>query len=143
MIREGRDPERVWAFVHGMEASYPRLIAWREEIRAIGKAGLILDNGWGRRMMAEPARAYTVAPALMGQGGARDIMCECLLRLPPELWQFLRVMVHDEIVLAVPAWAAEEIGHILMEAMTWVWRDVPILCDLSKPGASWGAISDK
>jgi DNA polymerase-1 len=149
MIREGMDPERVWRFVQGMEARFPVLIGWREEIRAMGKAGMVLDNGFGRRMMAEPARAYTVAPALMGQGGARDIMCECLLRLPRELWRYLRVMVHDEIVLSVPARDAEEIGRIVQAAMTWHWVPpgkqvpVPILCDLSKPGASWGAISDK
>jgi hypothetical protein len=143
MIRNGLDPEKVYGFVNGMEARFPALIAWREVIREMGKAGQVLDNGFGRRMMADPARAYTVAPALMGQGGARDIMCESLLRLPRELWPFLRVMVHDEIVLSVPAWAAEEIGHIISGAMTWVWRDVPILCDLSKPGRSWGSVSDK
>jgi DNA polymerase I-like protein with 3'-5' exonuclease and polymerase domains len=141
MIREGLDPEKVYAFANGMEARFPGLISWREIIREMGRAGQILDNGFGRRMMAEPSRAYTVAPALMGQGGARDIMCECLLRLPRELWPFLRVMVHDEIVLSVPRWAAEEIGHILREAMTWTWKGVPIMCDLSKPGRSWGEVS--
>jgi DNA polymerase-1 len=143
MIRNGLDPEKVYQFVNGMEARFPGLMAWREVIREMGKAGQILDNGFGRRMMCEPSRYYTVAPALMGQGGARDIMCESLLRLPRELWPFLRVMVHDEIVLSVPRWAAEEIGHILIDAMTWFWRGVPILCDLSKPGRSWGAVSAK
>lgn len=143
MIRNGMDPEKVYGFVNGMEARFPGLIAWREVIREMGKAGQVLDNGFGRRMMAEPSRAYTVAPALMGQGGARDIMCESLLRLPRELHTFLRVMVHDEIVLSVPRWAATEIGHILVDAMTWTWRDVPVLCDLSEPGRSWGAVSAK
>jgi DNA polymerase-1 len=143
MIRDGMDPEKVYGFVNGMEARFPGLLAWREIIREMGKAGQILDNGFGRRMRCEPSRAYTVAPALMGQGGARDIMCESLLRLPRELWPFLRVMVHDEIVLSVPRWAAEEIGHILKEAMTWNWLGVPILCDLSKPGRSWGDVSAK
>jgi DNA polymerase-1 len=149
MIRNGLDPEKVYQFVNGMEARFPGLIAWREVIRETGKAGMILDNGFGRRMRCDPSRAYTVAPALMGQGGARDIMCESLLRLPRELWPFLRVMVHDEIVLSVPRWAAEEIGHILKEAMTWTWTPpgaamgVPILCDLSKPGKSWGEVSAK
>jgi DNA polymerase I-like protein with 3'-5' exonuclease and polymerase domains len=100
-------------------------------------------------MRCEPSRAYTVAPALMGQGGARDIMCESLLHLPPELHPFLRVMVHDEIVMSVPEEYATEIGQMVQEAMTWQWappgapRTVPILCDMNGPGTSWGAISAK
>jgi DNA polymerase family A len=143
MIREGLDPEKVYAFVNGMENSFPRLIAWREEIRAIGQAGEILDNGFGRRMRAEPSRAYTVAPALMGQGGARDIMCQSLLQLPDEFRPYLRVMVHDEIVASIPADDAERIGQQFQDAMTWMWRSVPITCDRSPFGASWGEISAK
>jgi DNA polymerase-1 len=149
MIKTGMDPEKVWGFVNGMEARFTRLIAWRKQIQQMGGAGQILDNGFGRRMRCEPSRAYTVAPALMGQGGARDIMCQSLLHLPRELWPFLRVMVHDEIVLSVPEREAEEIGRWVAEAMTWEWappgasRPVPILCDLSKPGRNWGEISDK
>ena len=143
MIEDGMDPGMVHGFIAGMESRFPRLIAWREEIRAQGRAGVILDNGFGRRMRCEPSRAYTVAPALMGQGGARDIMCQSLLRLPRELWQYLRVMVHDEIVLSVPRRDADEIARTVQAAMTWTWRNVPILCDMSKPGANWGEISEK
>jgi hypothetical protein len=141
MIADGDDPELVYGFVNGMESSFPVLIGWREEIRAMGRAGMVLDNGFGRRMMADPARAYTVAPALMGQGGARDIMGECLLRLPRELDPYLRGMIHDDVILSVPVADAEEIGHEVKRAMTWTFRDVPILCELSRPGASWGEVS--
>jgi DNA polymerase-1 len=149
MIRAGLDPEKVYRFVNGMEARFPRLIAWRREIQALGKAGQILDNGWGRRMRAEPNRAFTVAPALMGQGSARDIMCECLLRLPEWIYPMLRAMVHDEIVLSVPVEALEDVIRAVRAAMTWDWAPpgsryaVPILCDVSKPGANWGEISAK
>src|SRR5215472_4263497 len=88
MIADGLDPEKVWAFSNGMRERFPQLIWWRELIREQGRAGQILDNGFGRRMRCDPSRAYTVAPALMGQGGARDIMCESLLHLPRELWPF-------------------------------------------------------
>lgn len=149
MIREGADPEVVYRFVNGMEARFPRLCAWREGIRAQAKAGEILDNGFGRRMRADPPRAYTVAPALMGQGSARDIMGECLLRLPEWTWPMLRAMVHDEIVLSVPVADLAEVVIAVTAAMTWTWtppgasQGVPILCDINGPGLSWGAISGK
>lgn len=143
MIADGLDPVKVEAFVRGMEERFPQLIAWREEIRAKGAAGEILDNGFGRRMRCDPARAYTVAPALMGQGGARDIMCQSLLRLPREIWPMLRTMVHDEIVLSVPKSDLLEVAQTVKRAMTWdLDDDLPILCDMSV-GENWGICSAK
>jgi putative DNA primase/helicase len=142
MIANGLDPVKVRAFIEGMEARFGRLIQWRETIRAQGKAGEILDNGFGRRMLCDPARAYTVAPALLGQGAARDIMGESLLRIPFEYRQYMRVMVHDEVVCSLPKADALEIAREIKKAMTWVWRDVPILVDLSV-GMSWGEASAK
>jgi DNA polymerase-1 len=142
MIANGLDPGKVTAFVAGMEQNFPVLIAWREQIRAIGAAGEILDNGFGRRMRCDPQRAYTVAPALMGQGGARDIMCECLLRLPDSIYPMLRTMVHDEIVVSVPKDQVMDVIPVVQNAMTWEWRGVPVTCDLSF-GASWGEASSK
>lgn len=143
MIANGLDPGKVAAFISGMEARFPRLIEWREEIRALGGAGDILDNGWGRRMRCDPSRAYTVAPALMGQGGARDIMAECLLRLPPEIHPMLRTMVHDEIVVSVAKDDLVEVAGVVKAAMSWqLDDDLPVLCDMAA-GLTWGEVSDK
>jgi DNA polymerase-1 len=149
MIRDGIDPGLAYGFDNGMKESFPAMCAWREDIRRMGKNGQILDNGFGRRMRCDPHWAYTVAPALMGQGGARDIMCECLLRLPAWLHPFMRGMVHDEIIFSVPAEIIRDVVRIVTQAMTWVWAPpgaltgVPILCDVNGPGRSWGGISGK
>lgn len=149
MIRDGVDPALAYGFDHGMKESFPVVCSWREQIREIGKAGLILDNGFGRRMRCDPHWAYTVAPALMGQGGARDIMCECLLALPSWLWPMMRAMVHDEIIFSVPASILPDVVRTVTAAMTWTWAPpgaalgVPILCDINGPGWSWGDISGK
>lgn len=143
MIEDGLDPAKVYRFIEGMEQRFPRLIAWREEIRERGKdAGEILDNGFGRRMRCDPSRAYTVAPALMGQGAARDIMGECLLRLPAEILPMLRVMVHDEIVISCPKDQWRDVIPVVKQAMTWEWRNIPIVCDMAS-GVSWGDASAK
>lgn len=146
MIEKGRDPELVYAFINGMAERFPRLIEWKEEVREIGASGTTLDNGFGRMMRCDPQYAYTVAPALMGQGTARDITCEVLLRLMdahPDYKQYLRTWVHDEFVFSVPVEQAAEIGEQIRQAFTWSWKGVPILCDLSGPGATWGAVSQK
>ena len=68
-------------------------------------------------MKTDPKRAFTQAPALMGQGTARDLMMEAVIRLP--LWQQV------------------------LEAMTFEWKPpgdelaVLISADLSQPGRNW------
>lgn len=130
----------VQRFSSGMIERFPRLCAWRAEVQALGEAGHLLDNGFGRKMRCDPARAYTQAPALMGQGCARDIMCEGLLRMAerlPEITAMMRAVVHDEVVLSVPVDRVAEVTEVLREAMTFEFRGVPILADVSAPGTDW------
>lgn len=143
MIRDGADPQVVYRFIHGMESRFPRLIAWREHVRAIGSRGDLLNNGFGRMMRCDPKAAYTMAPALMGQGCTRDLVCESLLRLPESYWPYLRTFVHDEVVMSVPEDKADHILSVVRDAFTSEWRGVPILCDTAGPAANWGAVSHK
>jgi DNA polymerase I-like protein with 3'-5' exonuclease and polymerase domains len=131
------DPAIVRRFDTSMYERFPRLVEWREEVRALAGSGALLDNGFGRKMRADPQRAHTQGPALMGQGAARDIMMEGLLRLPAEIRPMLRAQIHDEIVLSVPADRAEELGRAVVDAMTFDWKGVPIMADVSKTGTDW------
>jgi putative DNA primase/helicase len=124
--------------------AYPRLMEWLEEVREEAASGRLLDNGFGRLMRPDPARAYTQGPALMGQGAARDIMCESLLRLVRladerghNVRPYLRAVVHDEVVLSVPELEWSWWAQLLEEAFTWEWRGVPILCEVSAPAFRW------
>jgi len=124
--------------------AYPRLAEYIAEIREEAASGRLLDNGFGRLMRPDPERAYTQGPALMGQGAARDIMCESLLRLVRKCQEwgrpvqpYLRAVVHDEVVLSVPEKEAEYWSAALKSAFTWEWRGVPILCEVSKAAFRW------
>jgi DNA polymerase-1 len=143
MISEGFDADLVKLFFEMMPRRFPRVREWQEDTRHIGASGQLLDNGWGRKMRCDPQRAYTQAPALMGQGCAADIMKEALLRMPSDLRPYYRMFMHDEGVWSVPAKDADEIGRAIQEAMTFEWRGVPMLCELSKPGENWGQVSAK
>ena len=120
--------------------AYPRLIEWTNEVRLMGESGALLDNGFGRLMRCDPQRAWTQAPALMGQGAARDIMCESLLRLidrDRRATQYLRGVVHDEVILSVPEGDVDYWQELIKDAFTWEWKGVPILCDLGTPARRW------
>lgn len=142
IANSGVEMELAQKFDDQMNAQYPGLCAWRSEVRERGAAGELLDNGFGRLMRCNPARAWTQAPALMGQGGARDIMCEALLRLvdrAPEATEWLRCVVHDEVVLCVPEHRVEEITATVLDAFTFEFKGVPITAGASKAAVSWDA----
>jgi len=129
--------------VDTMNERFPRLQAWKDEVREEVRAGKPLDNGFGRVMLADPDRAYTQAPALMGQGTARDLMMEALLRLPDFAVRMLRAQVHDEAVFEVPLVLADQIVPRIEQAFNFEWappgasRPVQIVAEAGKLGVSW------
>lgn len=137
------DPKIVMRFDSSMRERFPRLVEWREEVRALAGSGALLDNGFGRLMRPDPQRAHTQGPALMGQGAARDIMMQGLLRLPAETLPMLRAQVHDEIVLSVPSDRVEEISHTVIDALSFEWNGVPIMADRSRAGTDWSKCYEK
>jgi P4 family phage/plasmid primase-like protien len=136
-------------FLATLRERFPRLFVWRAEVVERAKAGELLDNGFGRKMRVAPEAAYTEGPALMGQGTARDLLMEGLVRLPDWMWSFLRAVVHDEIVLSVPVEDVDEIERDVLEALTFEWAPpgasipVPVVAGLAARGANWGAVYQK
>ena len=142
-VRNGVQREVAVQFDSMMREKFPRLIEWQNEVRAIASAGELLDNGYGRKLRVHPDWAYTQAPAQMGQGTTRDILAEGLLRLPKEIIPMLRVVVHDEIVLSIPADSLDDVSRAVQDALTFEFKGVPITCGASKAGDSWGACYSK
>ena len=144
-ISEGEDidPALVRQFDQSMREKFPRLVEWQTEVRAVAESGQLLDNGFGRMMRADPQRAHTQGPALMGQGAARDIMMTGLLNLDRRILPMLRAQIHDEIVFSVPVAEAEEVGRAVVDALSFEWRGVPILADVSKTGTDWSRCYEK
>lgn len=107
-----------------MESAFPLVRMWQNRVRELGGAGVVLDNGWGRRLRVDPQRAYTQAPAMIGQSTTRDLVAECLLdlaRRDVSVLPMLRVVRHDEICLSVPEADAQEIGRLVRGCMSREW----------------------
>ena len=154
LIEAGHEPALVRKYFKARQEQFPVLMRWQDDIRAIVRNGELLDNGFGRKMRAEAYRAYTQAPALMGQGGAADALKTCILRLPEEFRPFVRCMVHDEVDFSAPTKDIREIMHEVKKAFTFGLANdngrlvvvdfntpgaVNIECDISGPGPNWGA----
>jgi hypothetical protein len=122
MMRNAKvDEETARRFDRGMREQFPRLVEWRESVRAAGESGEMLDNGFGRMLRVDPARAFTQSPALMGQACARDLATTGLLRLPHEVLPMLRAFVHDEVVMSVPIADVEEVERVVLDALSFDW----------------------
>lgn len=145
LVNQGIARELAERFDAGMNEGYPVLCSWRSDVRARGEAGELLDNGFGRLMRVDPRRSYTQAPALCGQGTARDILVEGLLRLPEEYIPWMRGVVHDEVIFNVPEARVQECIETVTAALTFDLADVtggklhsvPITTGASKPGHNW------
>lgn len=143
LVNSGIERALAERFDAGMNEGYPQLCSWRSEVRDRGEAGELLDNGFGALMRVDPRRAYTQAPALMGQGTARDILVEGLLRLPQEYIPWMRGVVHDEVIFSVPEARVEECIATVTAALTFdlsevsTLHSVPITTGAGTPARSW------
>ena len=132
-------------FLAGMDTSFPIWAQWKRDVVEEAAAGHLLDNGFGRLLRVDPSRAFTGGPAAIGQSCARDLFMEGLLRMDDAgLTQYLRCMVHDEVVLSVPADAYDEIGRLVLKCLTFDWapphgsRAIRVTAELGKrPGVNW------
>ncbi|MCQ1994525.1 DNA polymerase [Arthrobacter sp. zg-Y1171] len=125
-----------------LDAQFPRLATFKSAIRNQAR-GQILVNAYGRRMRVHPGREYTQGPAAMGQGTARDLMTEGILRLPEWLLPCLRAIIHDELVLSVPENRVEEAENAVLNALQFSHQvapgatPVPVLAAKGARGRDW------
>ncbi|GAA1769018.1 DNA polymerase [Nostocoides vanveenii] len=125
-----------------LDLRFPKLASFKEAIRHEA-AGQVVRSAFGRWMRVRPGKEYTQAPAFVGQGTARDLMMEGVLRLPEWLLPCLRAIVHDEIVLSVPECRAEEAEAAVLRALQFEYRitpdalAVPVLAEAGDRGRDW------
>jgi DNA polymerase-1 len=133
-------------FLHMMEDRFPQLEAWKTTVRRQASEGVLLDNGFGRLLRPDIERAFTTAPALVGQGCARDLFMKGLLRMPFEMVRMVRAVVHDEVVLSVPVGIVDDVEHELIRALQFSWapkgakHEVKVIAELVGSGRSWADV---
>lgn len=146
----GVDIEVAKTFDEGMQRGFPRLCAWKDETRqAAGVVGFgeevpandsyrILHTAFGRPVRVERQRAYTQACAQVGQGSTRDGMAEAILKLDPWTRRRIRAIVHDEIVLSIPAGPdAQDRAQAIADSMAYDLAGVRISFGCSRVAKSW------
>lgn len=94
----------------------------------------------GRRLAVDADRAYSALNYVI-QSTSRDVTASALLRLDAAgFTPYLRLPIHDEVLISVPAdkaeWGAAEVGRIMTHQM----GVMPITTDPEVGGRSWGSL---
>lgn len=97
--------ETLERFVDGMAETYPILTDWQLDVRRRAEDDGFTVNRWGRTMIVEPDRAWTMTPALHGQSGTTEVLKDGLIRMLERdvrliLWTI--GTIHDAVVMDVP-----------------------------------------
>lgn len=139
----GIEQSEAQALLNKLDSRFPKLALFKRQVRVEAEHGQLLWNAFGRPMRIAEGREYTQAPAAIGQGTARDLMMEGILRLPTWLLPCLRAIVHDEIVISVPMNRADEAEASVLKALQFSFRpssaDLPVqvLAEKSDRGRDW------
>ena len=139
----GKTEYEARELLDALDRTYPGLAAFKRRIRVEAEHGHVFETPFGRRVAVAVGREYTQAPAMAGQGTARDLMMEGILRLPPEALPRLRAIVHDEIVLSVPEasydeWRGRVLAALQFDFTPWPGASpVPVLAAAGEPGRDW------
>lgn len=108
-------------FVDGMESAYRGVTKWQDKVTKLAERGWV-QNDWGRKMLVDPGREFTQGPALYGQSGTREIVCDGLIRLPNWVLRMVLAQVHDALVLSIPEDRLEEVTQIVKDCLECYWQ---------------------
>lgn len=116
---------------------YPVLHAWLDDLEKQSEQGLDIVSEWGRRLM--PHAPYAAGNSKI-QGTAAEVMKDGLLRLrDAQLLEHVVAIVHDEVVLDVPAGQAEALTSAVARALSDLDSFAcPLVAEGKVYGASWG-----
>ena len=120
---------------------YPEIKrASRRWQREAAHTGMVLVSPTGRRLPLDRDRTYT-ATNYMCQSTARDCLGQAVLDMEAAgLLDYLRLLIHDEVLVSAPAGEAAEIAREIERCMTFNLFGVPIAAEAEIGKRSWGSL---
>lgn len=127
---------QVQKAIRAFDNQYRRYYRWATGLKDnVEKTGGVLYTATGRRLIVSPSYA---APNYAIQSVARDLFAAGINKAHQRgLGQYIRLVVHDEIVASVPEKHAQEIGAELADAMATEFKGVPIDVEWDVKGKRW------
>jgi DNA polymerase-1 len=144
-LTAGVEVEVGKAFLDQYDHTFPGVRAFQRQIEQVAKERLAHDGRpWaqspiGRYHPAESGKEYTLTNYLI-QGTAADVFKEGLVRLDAAgLGDYIRCLVHDEVIFSVPRDGAEDLRREIERSMDDRQQfRVPLTTECSAPLSRWG-----
>lgn len=132
--------ETMEKFAKGMAEMYPTLTAWQSRVRRRASRQGFTTNLWGRKMLVERQRAFTMAPALHGQSGTSEIAKDGLIRmleLDPRLLEWTVATVHDALILDFPKSELHWVPNAVKSCLETTINGIEFPVENGPPGETW------
>lgn len=104
-------------FLDGMNKAFNQVVAWQDRSVAFARQHGFVMNLWGRKMPVERGHEYTQGPALEGQSGTREIVCDALLAMPIPVLRRVKAQIHDALLFSVKKATVDKSVPYLIELM--------------------------
>lgn len=129
--------------VDGFDKAFPEVKEYSSKLQQEGLRKGYITTPKGRRLPVDPARSYAALNYIV-QSTARDVTAEALIRLhKAKITPYMRLPIHDEILLSVPTERAEAAAAKVAEIMTEQMGRVTIEAEGKVGGSSWGSLYEK
>lgn len=128
--------QAVQRAIKAFDSEYKGYKRWAMKLKSEVEAhDGVLHTATGRRLIVSPSYA---APNYAIQSVARDLFAAGVNKAHKMgLGQYIRLVVHDEIVISVPKKQANKLGKQLAEAMSTTFMGVPIEVEWKDLGERW------
>ena len=138
----GIDMATAKKVVEGFDNAYPGVAKYSRRLQQEAVQKGYITTPSGRRLPVDADRAYA-ALNYMVQSTSRDVTCRGLVKLHEAgFTPYLRLPIHDEVIVSVPAdkaeWGVQKISELMAEQMGPVF----IGTDSDLGIRSWGSLSD-
>jgi DNA polymerase-1 len=126
--------------VEAFDKRYPGVTRYADELSVLSQRDGYITTHFGRRLPVDHHRAYS-ALNYMVQSSSRDITCRGILRAyRAGFGPYMRLPVHDEILMSMPEaraeWGAQEVARHMSETLGPVFIDT----DAEVGRRSWGSL---
>lgn len=129
--------------VNGFWTTYPATKKLKNKFQQEARRNGYIYTATGRRILTDPKRPYA-GMNYWDQSSCRDITARAIIELDKAgFTPYMRLPVHDEIVMSLPKSRAEELAKKAAEIMAFTYKGLTIPADYEIGDRSWGSCIEK
>lgn len=130
-------------FIAGLNTAFRGVVAWQNAVVAAAQRDGYVVNDWSRKMPIT-GRAYTQAPAFLGQSVTNEILADGLIALPDRIIRMIKATIHDAAALSMPKATLDRDLPFVVRCLSTRWKptgsgtqEIEFPFEHGPPGRNW------